>query len=317
MSVPRLTVILPTRNPDPGRWGRVFSALAQQTLDHREWEIVIVDNASDQPSDPPADILGLPFWRRVVESDLGLTPARLRGLAEATGEVAVFVDDDNVLAPGYLAVVQQRFAEQPRLVAAGGPVVPEFETTPPAWTREFWGLLALHEHGANPLVATGGPNAPWPSFAPVGAGLSVRCAAAKLYAQALAASPARRQLDRAGRSLASGGDNDLVFTLLHAGGDVGYFPELRLTHLIPSGRLAPAYLARLNEGIQRTWVRVLALHGQCPWTAIAPWTLPLRAARAWWRETAWRSPAHRIRWRGLVGRFAGLADLRRKSALVP
>ena len=68
-------------------------------------------------------------------------------------------------------------------------------------------------------------------------------------ADAIATDPRRHTLDRTGTSLASGGDNDLVFTALHAGGEVAYFPELRLTHLIPAGRLAPDYLTRLNRGI--------------------------------------------------------------------
>ncbi len=305
-----LTAILPARNPNPTRWGRVFQALAAQTLARGEWEIVIVDNASDQPCDPPAGLAGLPAWRRVVEPELGLTPARLRGLAEARGDVVVFVDDDNVLDPAHLAAAARHFAGNPRLGAAGGPVMPEFEPPPPEWTREFHGLLALCDHGPGPRLARGAPGATWPEFAPVGAGLCVRREAANLYLRALEQDPSRRRLDRAGRSLASGGDNDLVFTVLQGGWDVGYFPELKVTHLIPPGRLEADYLARLNEGIQRTWVRVLALHGQQPWRPVAPWTVPLRSARAWLRSAAWQGPANRVRWRGLVGRFRGQAGLR-------
>jgi glycosyltransferase involved in cell wall biosynthesis len=270
----------------------------------------VIDNASS----PPLTGLDLTWHARarvVVEPQPGLTPARLRGLAEAAGTTVVFVDDDNVLAPGHLAAVARRFAENPRLGAAGGPVAPEFETAPPAWTREFHGLLALCDHGPEPLLARGAADATWPAFAPVGAGLCVRREAAELYTRALAQNPARRGLDRTGGSLASGGDNDLVFTVLQGGWDVGYFPELRVTHLIPPGRLEAGYLARLNEGIQRTWVRVLALHGRTAWGPVAPWTVPLRSARAWVRAAAWRSPASRVRWRGMVGHFLGRADLSR------
>ena len=57
-----------------------------------------------------------------------------------------------------------------------------------------------------------------------------------------------------------------------------------------------------------TWVRVLGWHGLCPWPPIARWSVPLRAGRAWWRAQAWRSAAHHIRWRGLVGRFLGALE---------
>ena len=305
-----ISVVIPTRNPHPGRLARTLAGLASQSLDRNAWELILVDNGStpalareNQPllTSLAANIL--------VEPLVGLTPARLAGIRASRGEVLVFVDDDNVLAPDYLVAVARRFAASATLAAAGGPVVPEWETPPPAWTTEFHGLLALRDLGPSPKTAYGGPAAPWPDFAPVGAGLAVRHPHACAYATALVTDPRRLELDRTGASLASGGDNDLVFGALHAGGDVGYFPELRLTHLIPASRLDPAYLARLNEGIMRTWVRVLALHGQCPWPPIPRWSVHLRVLRAWFRFQAWRSPAHHIRWRGAVGQFLGQADL--------
>jgi glycosyltransferase involved in cell wall biosynthesis len=245
----------------------------------------------------------------IPEPRPGLTPARIAGIRAARGEVLVLVDDDNVLVPTYLADAVHRFETQPTLGAAGGPVVPEWEKSPPEWSREFWGLLALRERGAAPEIAQGRPAAPWPDFAPVGAGLCVRRKHALAYAEAVERDPRRHTLDRRNGALASGGDNDLVFTTLHAGADIGYFPELRLTHLIPASRLDPAYLARLNRGIMRTWVRVLALHGQCPWPAVPPATVPLRVARAWVRHRPWKGPAQQIRWSGVRGQFEGQGDV--------
>lgn len=310
--MPALSVILCAHQPHAGRLARTFAGLAAQTLPASEWEFILVDNASVPPLAP--DLSWHPGARIIRETTPGLTPARLAGIRAATGDILVFVDDDNVLDPGHLSAVRQEFSSRPRLGAAGGPVVAEFASPPPDWTREFWGLLALHDHGAQPRIAAGEADAAWPDFAPVGAGLCVRRSAVQLYVSALANDPARRGLDRTGRSLASGGDNDLVFTLLRGGWDVGYFPALRLIHLIPESRLDPTYLARLNEGIQRTWVRVLATHGQILWPPIAPWSVPLRIARAWFRSRAWQSPAAHIRWRGQAGRFRGQADL---SSMIP
>jgi len=304
-----VTVILPTRCPHPERLRRTLEGLARQTLPPDQWELIVVDNGSD----PPVDLGGTPAARdsvnaRVIrEAKIGLTAARLAGMRAAVGEILVFVDDDNVLAPGYLEAAARRFAERPTLAAAGGPVVPEWEVAPPAWTRDYHGLLALRDLGPAVRFAPGGAKAEWPEFAPVGAGLVVRRRDALAYAEALAADPVRQALDRKGRSLGSGGDSDLVFTLLHRGGGVGYFPELKLTHLIPSGRLQAGYLGRLNRGIMRTWVVVLAVHGQCPWPRISRWTVPLRVARAWFRSRAWRSSSHYVRWCGQRGQFEGQA----------
>ena len=45
----------------------------------------------------------------------GLTYARLRGIKEASGDLLVFVDDDNVLDPDYLETVQRVAEEKPFL----------------------------------------------------------------------------------------------------------------------------------------------------------------------------------------------------------
>jgi glycosyltransferase involved in cell wall biosynthesis len=304
---PRLSVILPTHKPHPGRLACTLAGLAAQTLPADDWELIVVDNASPTPLRlPTAAALNA---RVVSEPQPGLTPARLRGIAEAGGEVLVFVDDDNVLAPGYLAAALAAFRESPALAIAGGPVRPDFEAPPADWTREFWPLLALQDHGEATLVAVGGVGLPYPPHAPVGAGLCVRRAAALAYAAAVRADPRRAALDRRGHTLTSGGDNDLIFTAYHAGGAVGYFPELALSHLIPSTRLATDYLTRLNRAIQRSWVLVLALHGQRPWPAINHATLKARLFRAWWRARAWRGPVEKIRAAGLMGRLEGQAEL--------
>jgi hypothetical protein len=221
------------------------------------------------------------------------------------------VDDDNVLAPSYLSAVAAMFAADPDLGAAGGRSLPEFESPPAQWTREFDGLLALRDPRAEPTRSRWTPGEPkaYPPHAPIGAGMALRREAALAYVSALQEHPERREFDRTGTQLVSGGDNDLIMTVLEAGWAVGYRPELALRHLIPTGRSQVKYLGSLNRAIARSWVRVLAMHDIRLWQPVSPGTLALRRTRAWFRTRAWRGPAEWVRWQGRCGMFEGQADL--------
>jgi glycosyltransferase involved in cell wall biosynthesis len=303
-----LAVVLPTHNPDRGRLERTLRALRAQTLPAADWETVIVDNAS-RPAIEDA-LLGevAPANTRIVrEPRLGLTPARRAGLAATTAALLVFVDDDNVLDPTYLAHVVRLFAAHREVGALGGKSLPEFETTPPAWMQEFYPLLALRDAGDAPILsaaAVADPNTghKYPIEAgPIGAGMALRREALRDWL----ASSAETLTDRCGTTLSSAGDNDIVLSITRVGWSVGYFPELRLTHLIPRSRLQPDYLGRLNRGIQQSWMEVLTKHGVNPWSSIPRWTLPLRKAKAWFTYRAWTDDAARIRWQGACGHFEG------------
>lgn len=301
--MPRLSVIICAHNPHPGRLARTLAGLRAQTLPSDQWELLMVDNASVPPLAPP----DLPNARLLAETQPGLTYARRRGLRESGSEYCVFVDDDNVLAPDYLAEVLAIFAAQPTLGAIGGKSLPVFDVEPAPWAREFFPLLALRDLGDAVLLSPATAPIPpaYPACAPIGAGLALRTAAARAWLDR----PASTVSDRRGTDLASGGDNDIVLTLLAQGWRVGYFPSLSLQHLIPAGRLTRDYLARLNRGIARSWVQVLALHGANPWSCIHPATVPLRQLRAWFTHRAWAGAAQYIRWQGACGHFSGLATL--------
>ena len=137
----------------------------------------------------------------------------------------------------------------------------------------------------------------------------LRASIANAYVNSLSASPAVP--DRIGNRLSSGGDNAMVLTALSSGWEVGYFPSLVLTHLIPRTRLCLGYLARLNRAASESWVRVLAQHGLTPWPPISRGTLRLRQARAYIRQRAWRGPATYFSWAGACGILAGRANLSR------
>jgi glycosyltransferase involved in cell wall biosynthesis len=303
--MPDLTVIICAHNPHPGRLARTLDGLRAQTLPAARWDCVLVDNASAPPLAAPA--AAPPNLRVVREPQPGLSHARRRGLRETTAPLCVFADDDNVLAPDYLAQAARLAAAYPSVGAFGGRSLPEFETPPPEWAQEFFDLLALRDLGPHQGIINPAETPPrhYPPCAPIGAGMVLRREAVQAWLD----TPASNLTDRRGGELTSGGDNDIVLTLFTAGWDVAYFCDLVLTHLIPAARLDPAYLARLNRAIQKSWVQVLARHGLRPWQPIPAWTLPLRQLKAWLAHRAWSSPDAHIRWQGACGRFEGQAAL--------
>jgi len=305
-----LTVILPTHNPDPERLRRTLRGLAVQTLPASRWETVLVDNASTQLPDSAFFSAHGPDNLSVIsEPTLGLSSARRRGFDAARGAISVLVDDDNVLAPDYLALVLAIFDRLPGVGVAGGKSVPEFEREPREWEREFLPLLALRDLGPSEQISRGLRPAgchhnQYPLFAPIGAGMAIRRAAWQAWLEATAADGSALS-DRRGRQLASSGDNEIVLCAMRADWEVGYFPALSLTHLIPAQRLDAEYLARLNRGIQTSWMQVLMRHHANPWPSLSRSGASLRKARSWLVHRPWSSPAARIRWAGACGHFEG------------
>ncbi len=240
-----ISVITCSHNPKPSYLARVLEALAAQTLDPAYWEFVLIDSASREPLDSWVDASRLPRARIVREGEPGLTRARLRGIAKSTGDLLVFVDDDNVLDPDFLVNAVSIFVDRPDIGSCSGASRPEFETPPPDWTRRHWGNLVIRN-----VPTDIWSNLPMlPDTMPCGAGLCVRRAVAAFYSELHANGRRPFALDRNGTSLLSGGDNDLAACACDLGLGVGVFKALRLIHLIPAERLRESYLRNLAENI--------------------------------------------------------------------
>jgi GT2 family glycosyltransferase len=308
-----VSAIVCTHNPRDDYFRRTLDGLKAQTLDRDDWELLVIDNASDTQLADRWDLSWHPNGRFVREDRTGLTYARLRSFHESEADLLVYIDDDNVLAEDYLARTLELFDAHPEVGALGGKALSEYEVEPPDWFDGLDVSLGCRDLGDAPKVGSWKGVPPeertYPSFSPIGAGLGIRREAYATYVESAARDTRRTALGRSGENLASGEDNDMVMTLLSEGWAVGYFPSLVLTHLIPETRLTPKYLAGLARSSNKTWVTVLDVHDIRPWEPIAPWTLPLRKARAYLQTGAWQSEADRIRWKGACGQFEGRALL--------
>ena len=237
-----ISVIVCTHNPRRDYLSRTLEGLARQTVPRDRWELILVDNASDTRVAETFDLTWHARARHVREDQIGLTPARLRGIAEASGDLIVFVDDDNVLAPDYLEQAAAIHSEYSFLgVFGAGVLEPEFESAPPDEVRPHLALLALRT--VSKTCWSNNPDdhrsIPW------GAGLCVSRPIADLYQQFLARLEVTPVVDRKADDLFSGGDDVLSWTAAAAGLGFGIFPQLRVTHLIGSARLNRTYFLKL------------------------------------------------------------------------
>ena len=251
-----VSVVLCTHNPRSVHLNRVLAGLRAQTLPQPQWELVIVDNRSEEPVASRYSVAWHPRARIVREETLGLAAARARGIADATEDVLVFVDDDNVLAPDYLLNAASIGRAYPYLGVWGGTVRAEFEGVPPAWTKPYWPLLAIRD---TDVVRWSNTLDDWRAQ-PVGAGICVRREVAGHFAQRLNSDPLLLLLGRRGTSLMSGEDVDLVYCTRDLGLGFGTFPQLELVHLIPEVRTTKKYLVALVESIAASNVLLAERH---------------------------------------------------------
>jgi glycosyltransferase involved in cell wall biosynthesis len=222
-----------------------MEGLRAQSLPSSQWELLLIDNASAVDRGPVVDLAWHTRAQLIREEQLGLTPARLRGIREAKGDLLVFVDDDNILDPDYLEAALRIATEKPYLGSWSGQCRGRFDEEPPEWTRRYWGNLAIREFKEDRWS-----NLPrLPDTMPCGAGLCVRREVARRYLDLNESGKKAFQFDRTGDSLVSGGDNDLAGCSCDIGLGVGIMAALKLQHLMPPGRLTADYLARLAEGI--------------------------------------------------------------------
>lgn len=239
----KISVILCTYNPREDYLKRTLRSLREQTLSQDFWEFLIVDNNSDVPVKDLVAADWHPQGRVVVEEKPGLTHARVCGINHSSGELLVFVDDDNILATDYLSASLRLAAENPMLMSYGAAILkPEYAEEPHPWLQKYVGYLAVRsvgqtKVGCDPLDSK---STPW------GAGLCVRRDVAVKFKEAVDGNAVLGKLGRKGSSLLSG--EDLLFSWLavEAGGEKGIFEELSLIHLISADRVQKKYLVRIG-----------------------------------------------------------------------
>jgi GT2 family glycosyltransferase len=115
---PRVSIVTPTYNRRDSLL-RTLESLRRQTYPSNRFEIIVVDDGSDdgtQEACSSLDDLPLTYVR---QSHLGGTAAKNRGARESTGELLVFLDDDITVNAWFLKCLVKQHQEKAKAIVMG------------------------------------------------------------------------------------------------------------------------------------------------------------------------------------------------------
>jgi len=228
------TIAIPTYNGAqllPQVLARLQAQICPESL---TWEVIVVDNNS---TDATAEIVQhfQQIWRSDVplryfhESQQGISYARQRAVAEATGEWVGFLDDDNFATPNWMAEAYRFGKAHPQAGAIGGQVKAAFTAPPPIDLGRAARFLAICTYAKQAKLYE-----PELMRLPAGAGLVIRRTA---WNQSI---PTRLT-----RTTRGGDDYELSLRLYQHGWEIWYNPDMLIEHHIPPERLEKPYLMKL------------------------------------------------------------------------
>jgi O-antigen biosynthesis protein len=273
--LPTLTVAVCTRDR-PEALARCVDALERLRYPSERLQLLVVDNAPS--SDATERLLRTRERRihRVVEPRPGLDWARNRALAECSGEVIAYTDDDVCVDPEWAERLAAPFASDPHVAAVTGLVLPlELETAAQSLFEAHGGfgrgyeqrwLRVAVERGRR-AAARFGNTGKWGT----GANMAFR---RSVLARLGGFDPA---LD-VGTPTQGGGDLEMLFRVLHAGHTWVYDPSALVRHLH----------RRDMEGLHAQifgWGSGVASYVARSWRAHPEERLGFAVRAAWWMVT--------------------------------
>ncbi|MHB8381381.1 MAG: glycosyltransferase family 2 protein [Candidatus Binataceae bacterium] len=209
----KLSVIIASHNR-PESLARLLKSLAAQVA-NGEREIILAENGTAQPAALGAE---MPPLRHLHDPRAGKCRIQNRAIAEASGAILVFLDDDVAASDRYLDAVEEFFAEHPEYAAMAGRVAPAEDPVKIAGENWVYLDLPIFERGEKTIEVRG----------VIGANMAFR-------AEALAhAGPFDERLGPG-----AGGheeETEMSARLRRAGYKIGYAPKALVYHEVDSAR---------------------------------------------------------------------------------
>lgn len=224
-ALPPVTVAVCTRDR-VDHLRRCLSAI--ERLHYPRLDVLVIDNA---PKTAAAERLVRDKFKRVrylVEPRPGLDWARNRAIMEARGEIIAFADDDVVVDPGWIDALVRVFAEDARIMAVTGRVVPYELKTRAQVLFERYGGFGKGSVRKVYSSRNGGHQAKWSHLAAGDLGTGANMAFRKsLFGRIGGFDPA---LD-AGTPTGGGGDLEMFFRVVQEGYVLVYEPAAVVRHM--------------------------------------------------------------------------------------
>ena len=151
---PEISVVISTHNR-AAELEATLPALFKQDLDPARYEVIVVDNNSSDDTPDAIRRLGRahPQLRAFREVRPGVSHGRNCGILNSRAALVAITDDDTEVAANWLSATLRSFSEHPTAAFVGGPVLPRWQTPPPAWlTKQHWGPLAVVDYGERRLI---------------------------------------------------------------------------------------------------------------------------------------------------------------------
>jgi len=220
----------------------VLKSVAENELPRSEYEIVLVNNNSTDNTEQECrrfqDDYPEVNFHYCVETNQGLSYARNCGIRQSAGDLLAYVDDDATVNKEYLSTYARFFADHPDAVAAGGPILPVYETEEPSWMTHYTRQLITGK------LYLGDKEREFPGGAFPGGGNA--CYRKSVFDTV---GLFNVELGRKGNSLIGAEEKDLFDKMTTNGMHFYYLPNAILYHIIPPHKLTQVYFDRLTYSI--------------------------------------------------------------------
>ena len=244
--------------------------------------LVINNNCTDATDAVVGEFMQRLPIRCIFEPTAGLSNARNAALAAASGDYVIFTDDDVLLDESWLVEFDAAARAFPEATAIGGIIEPWFPVVPdpelveafPAWAGGFSGLDYKREPG------------------PLPDGLCLWGANMAFKRARLGTLGFNPDLGFSPTSSVGSEEFDFQQRLRREGGDVIWWPKMKLRHYVSPSRLTSSYLLKYTAGKGAEFVLTNAVTPAPSWFG-APrwlWLLTFKALIASFRQAVMVSP---------------------------